>query len=105
MSVRIRHCVECPHCHTCYLIAFSPYRNGSYLVGTRIGSHEDYTLYCFCEGAPVPSCWKWREVKACKVSKVAHDRGYGTHDEIRPISFSPKISRNSRLTGAPLPQN
>jgi len=32
MGYRIRHCVECPKCLTRYLVACSPYRNGSYLV-------------------------------------------------------------------------
>ena len=32
MTPRIRHCVECPKCHTRYLVGFSPYRNGSYLM-------------------------------------------------------------------------
>jgi hypothetical protein len=30
--VRVRHCVECPKCHTRYLPGFTPYRNGSYLI-------------------------------------------------------------------------
>jgi len=90
MSLRVRHCVECPKCHTCYLIAFSPYRNGAYVVRTSAGSREEYTLYCFCEGAQVPSCGRRREVKACEVSKAAHNRGYGTLDEIWPISRRPQ---------------
>lgn len=95
MSVRIRHCVECPRCHTCYLIAFSPYRNGSYLVRTGVGSHEEYTLYCFCEGQEFPSRWRWSEVKPYEVSKAAHDRGYGTVDEIWPVSRQPEQEGNS----------
>jgi hypothetical protein len=86
MSVRIRHCVECPNCHTCYLIAFSPYRNGAYLVPTAAGCSEEYTLYCFCEGVYQPSVFKWRKAKACEVSKTAHVRGYGTLSEVWPIA-------------------
>ena len=90
MSFRIRHCVECPKCHTCYLIGFSPYSNGAYLVRAGAGSSEECTLHCFCEGAYFPSCWRWREVKACAVSKAAHDRGYGTVEEIWPIRSQPQ---------------
>lgn len=85
MFRRVRHCVECPMCHTCYLIAFSPYRNGSYLV-RMTASGEEYTLYCFCGGAHKPNVCRWPEVKACRVSKPTYDRGYGSRDEIRPIS-------------------
>ena len=86
MSLRIRHCVECPKCHICYLIAFNPYRNGAYLVRSGEGDSEEYTLYCFCEGAQIPNRWRWRQVKVCEVTKVAHDRGYGTVDEIFAIN-------------------
>ena len=85
MSSRIRHCIECPTCHTCYLIGFSPYRNGSYLVRTGCDSSEEYTLYCFCNGGQLPRTWKWREARACEVTKAAHLRGYGTLDECWPI--------------------
>ncbi|HZD09509.1 MAG TPA: hypothetical protein VE176_14735, partial [Candidatus Limnocylindrales bacterium] len=44
LMLRIRHCVECPKCLTRYLIAFSPYSNGSYLVPTVYGSSEEYIL-------------------------------------------------------------
>lgn len=89
MSIRIRHCVECPKCLTRYLIAFSPYRNGSYLVPTVIGSSEEYTLYCSCRPLTV-SRWRWSEVKACEVSKVAHDRGYGTAEELVQVNKPPR---------------
>ncbi len=81
MSLRIRHCVECPKCHTCYLIAFSPYRNGSCVVREGAGAKE-YILYCFCEGGLASNRGRWADVKACVVSKAAHDRGYGTLDEV-----------------------
>ncbi|MGA8272718.1 MAG: hypothetical protein WB919_14250 [Candidatus Sulfotelmatobacter sp.] len=90
MSFRIRHCVECPQCHTCYLIGFSPYQNGAYLSRTSTGSSEEYTLHCYCEGASYPSSWRWREAKACAISKAAHDRGYGTVGEIWPIIRPPQ---------------
>ena len=48
MPHRIRHCVECPKCLTQYLVGFSPYSNGSYLVPSVVGSSEEYTLYCSC---------------------------------------------------------
>src|SRR5215469_4489553 len=91
MSRRIRHCVECPECNTCYVISSSPYRNGAYIVPTEASSSEEYTLYCFCSGGRFPSAWKWRETKACVVSKAAHDRGYGTRNEICPITSQSKM--------------
>ena len=87
MSLRVRQCVECPKCRTCYLIAFSPFENGSYLVRTSTASQEEYALYCFCEGARVRS--RWCEAKPCEVSRAAYIRGYGTLDEIWPIRRQP----------------
>jgi hypothetical protein len=89
MSLRIRHCVECPKCHTCYLIAFTPYRNGSYLVRAGAGTREEYILYCFCDGGHMPNRGRWRDVKPCAVSKAAHERGYGTLDEVWICNSSP----------------
>ena len=85
MSLRVRHCVECPKCKTWYLIAFSPYTNGAYLVRAGEGSGQEYTLYCLCDGADPPTRWRWCEVKTCEVVKPAHERGYGSRDEIWPI--------------------
>ena len=85
-SIRIRHCVECPQCLTRYLIAFSPYRNWSYLVRTVVGSSEEYTLYCSCRRPLVVSRWGWSELKACKVPTTAHNRGYGTAEEIVEVN-------------------
>src|SRR5690242_12562012 len=86
MSVRRRHCVECPGCHTWYLVAFTPYKNGSYLVRTAHGANEEYTLYCFCEGAALPPrSWKWCTTRSCEVSKQAHHRGYGSPQEVWPV--------------------
>jgi hypothetical protein len=90
MSARIRHCVECPKCLTRYLIAFSPYRNGSYLLPTVVGSSEEYTLHCFCRRPSVVSRWRWSEVKTCEVSKAAYDRGYGTAEETAQVNSQPR---------------
>jgi hypothetical protein len=90
MSIRIRRCVECPKCLTRYLIAFSPYRNRSYLVPTVPGSSEEYTLYCSCRRPLVVSRWRWNEVKTCEVSRAAHDRGYGTAEEIVEMNHQPR---------------
>lgn len=68
------------------MIAFSPYRNGSYLVPTMEGSLEEYALYCSCRRAAVASLWRGSEVKSCEVSNAAYSRGYGTPDEIVPIN-------------------
>lgn len=83
---RIRHCIECPNCRTRYLISFSPYGNGSYLVTTMYGSTQEHALYCFCRGGTRATRWSGREVMACEVSKAAYERGYGTTEEIWPIN-------------------
>lgn len=78
----IRHCVECPKCLTRYLVAFSPYRNGSCLIPAAAGSSEEYLLYCSCGRPLASSRWNWNQVKTYAVSKSAHHRGYGTPAEI-----------------------
>ncbi|HST09900.1 MAG TPA: hypothetical protein VLL05_05960 [Terriglobales bacterium] len=84
MPVHIRRCVECPKCLTRYLIGFSPYRNGSYLAPSTQGSFEEYTLYCSCRRPAASSQWKWKwtEMKPYAVTKAAHQRGYGTSQDI-----------------------
>lgn len=90
MSYRIRHCLECPRCQTWYIIALSPYRNGSLLVPTIPGSMDEYILYCACARPAFASRWRWYEAQTCVVSKAAHDRGYGTDQEIT-------VSRRTRI--------
>jgi hypothetical protein len=90
MSHRIRHCVECPKCLTRYLIAFSPYRNKSYLVPTVAGCSEEFILYCSCRRPSVVSRWRWTEVKTCEVSRVAYARGYGTAEQIVQVNHPPR---------------
>jgi len=82
---RIRHCVECPKCLTRYLIPFSPYRNGSYLIRTAEGCSDEYALFCSCRKSTAASVWRWNEVKTCAVSNAAFERGYGTPEEIVAI--------------------
>lgn len=88
MIPRIRHCIECPKCHTRYLVGFSPYRNGAYLVPLSAGFSEDaglsgeWTLYCSCCRPPIPSRWTWSELSLYAVSNQAHNRGYGSPQEI-----------------------
>jgi hypothetical protein len=88
MAARIRHCVECPRCLTRYLIGFSPYPNGSYLVPLAEGSSEEWMLYCSCDRPPISSRWSWSDLKMYAVSSPAHDRGYGRPEEI--VSVDPK---------------
>ena len=82
MASRVRHCVECPKCCTRYLVGFSPYRNGSYLLPVTPGSHEEWTLYCSCLTPPSPTRWSWYELEPYEVSGTAHLRGYGPPEEI-----------------------
>lgn len=83
MSYRVRHCVTCPVCFTRYLIGFSPYANGSYIVSSRVGSFEEYTLYCSCKRWPISSRWRDSELRTCVVSYSAYQRGYGSPAEVK----------------------
>jgi len=78
----IRHCIECRKCSTRYLMAFSPYRNGSYLWRTSLFCIDEYVLYCVCQQPPVFNSCKEDELRSYVVSKAAHDRGYGTQQEV-----------------------
>src|ERR1041385_1773397 len=99
----IRHCVECPKCRTRYVVACSPYRNGSCLIPTVVGSSDEYLLYCSCCRPAAFSRWGWSEMKTCAVSKAAHLRGYGTPEEIvqltaiRGMTGRPKKTRSLNL--------
>jgi hypothetical protein len=84
MTYRIRHCVECPKCLTQYLLGFSPYSNRSYLVPSVVGSSDEYTLYCSCRRPYSVS--RWSQVRTCQVSNAAYSRGYGTPEEVAPVS-------------------
>jgi hypothetical protein len=95
---RIRRCVECPKCLTRYLIAFSPYRNGSYLMPTIIGCSDEYTLHCSCSKPSVASRWIWSEIKIYAVTKSAHSRGYGTAKEIVLESYLGKAAWSFDIT-------
>lgn len=86
MASRVRHCVECPKCLTRYLVGFSPYRNGSYLVPIAQGLWEEWILHCACRTPPVTSRWAWRELKVYEVSSEAHQSGFGPPEEIVSIT-------------------
>jgi hypothetical protein len=90
MTPRVRHCLECPKCLTRYLIASSPYGNGSYVIPTVPYLWEEFTLYCACGKPAASSRWRWSELITCKVSKAAHQRGYGTSEEIVLLRIHPR---------------
>lgn len=92
----IRQCIECRKCLTRYLIAFSPYGNGSYLWRTPLSSSEQYLLYCLCQQPPVLNSWKESDVKTYAVSRAAHDRGFGTPAEVVAIENVPSRERVHR---------
>lgn len=85
MRSLIRRCVECSRCRTRYLVGFSPYWNGAYLLPTRSGAFDTYALYCSCSRLSGPSLWRWNDMMPCAVAKPAYSRGYGTFDEIVPL--------------------
>ena len=82
MGFRLRHCVECPECRTRYLIGFSPYGNGSYLVSVGTESAAEYKLVCSCCRPPACSRWSRSELKTYGVSNRAYARGYGSPEQI-----------------------
>ncbi len=85
MRIRVRHCVECPKCLTRYVLGFSPYRNGAYLLPLLGAFLDEWTLYCSCSRPPSSSRWSWTDLRRYAVSDRAHPRGYGSPDEI--VSF------------------
>lgn len=93
MTRRFRHCVECPKCLTRYLVGFSPYRNGSYLIPLAAGFSEEWTLYCSCGRPPISSRWNWNELKIYLVSHQAHDRGYGAPEEVVLVASGSQARR------------
>jgi hypothetical protein len=98
MTRRMRHCVECRRCRTRYLIGFTPYRNGSYLVPTVPFLTEDYVLYCACACPPVSSQWRSDELEICKVSTMAYKRGYGSGEEVMLVqTLSPKVGNTQNI--------
>ena len=88
MGCRIRHCISCPRCRTRYLMGFSPYANGSYLLSTSSGLLEEYALYCSCSRYPLPSRSGASEIRTCEVSNSAYRRGFGSPDEVMLLSDS-----------------
>ena len=99
MSGRVRHCVECPRCLTRYLIGFSPYRNGSYLVPVTRGSYHEWILYCSCGSPPRSSRWKLDELQPYEVSSGAHVHGYGPPEEIVRVERERFLGRPSDKGG------
>jgi hypothetical protein len=79
MSSPVRHCVECPKCHTRYVIGFSPYQSGSYIVFNPPGRADLVRLYCSCGDS---YGFKLSELKTYAVAEWAYVRGYGAPDEI-----------------------
>jgi hypothetical protein len=84
MAPRLRRCIECPRCGTRYLIGFSPYGNGAYLISFITESSEEYRLFCPCVGLTLPSQWDWSELKTYAISNAAYAKGYGGPGEILP---------------------
>ena len=80
MASRIRNCVECRECHTRYVIGSSPYHNGSYLISNVSGSPNMIRLYCHCTSNTSQDFKS--ELRPYAVSEWAHERGYGSPDEI-----------------------
>ncbi len=82
MKPRVRHCVECPKCCTRYLVGFSPYPNGSYLMPLGDRFSGEWTLYCSCGRPPISSRWSSNELREFTISNRAYDHGYGSPEEV-----------------------
>ena len=74
-----------------YLIGFSPYPNGSYLVTLMNGTSEEWILYCSCCQPPSSSRWSRSQVKKYAVCSQAHRRGYGRAEEIVAVEVRPGL--------------
>src|SRR5437764_12446934 len=79
---RIRYCVQCRKCRLRYVVAASPYGNGSCRVGNAAAGDEEYLLYCSCCTPPACTRLNASDVMRCAVSSEAYNRGYGTAEEI-----------------------
>jgi hypothetical protein len=90
MSSRIRSCVECPKCHTRYLIGSSPYPNGSYIVAHPPAAADLLRLYCACDNSVSSRAFKFSELKMYSVSDWAVRRGYGSPEEIVLVQAATK---------------
>lgn len=86
MAPRVRQCIECPQCHTRYLLTCSPYRNGSYLKPLAEGLAQEWKLFCSCGSPHISSQWNWTELKRYAIPTRAYQRGYGPPEEIVPVN-------------------
>lgn len=75
-----------------YLLSCSPYRNGSFLLPLVEGLADEWTLYCSCGSPPIRSRWNWSELKRYAISTQAHERGYGSPEEIVPVNGRSRLS-------------
>jgi len=82
----VRHCVECPKCHTRYLPSFSPYRNGSYLIPLTAHGATGWILYCSCRMPPASSQWSSTDLKPYEICRQAYRRGYGSAEEVWDVT-------------------
>jgi len=70
-----------PHCHARYIIGFSPYGNGSYFA-KQSEDTDLYMLFCSCSTERGLHPFKMSALKMYVVTPKAHERGYGSPDEI-----------------------
>jgi hypothetical protein len=81
MSSRLHRCVECPKCHTRYIMGLDPYGNGSHIVSDAAEGTDLRRLFCSCS-VPEYHEFKLSELKAYGVPHSAYEGGYGSADEI-----------------------
>jgi hypothetical protein len=81
MPYRLHRCVECPKCHTRYILGANPYGNGSYIVSHDTVESDLRRLFCTCR-LPDYHEFKLNEMKAYAAPHSVYERGYGSPDEI-----------------------
>ena len=90
MSSRLRSCVECPKCHTRYVIGSNPYYNGSYIVAYPPSGADLLRLYCTCGDLLTSHAFEISDLKMYAVSEWAEKHEYGSPEEIVSVRGAAK---------------
>src|SRR5207253_10934806 len=61
MPYRLHRCVECPKCHTRYIMGANPYGNGSYIVSHVTVESDLLRLFC---------SWRLADYQECKLIEL-----------------------------------
>jgi hypothetical protein len=78
-----------------YLVGFSPYSNGAFLYPLTSQPEDEWMLHCPCQRPSICSRWRWSDLKRYDVCTRAHDRGYGSPDEV--VQFGSESQRQAQF--------